>query len=313
MASYRIKQAAELLGVSDDTVRRWADSGRLRTTTEGSRQVVDGEELARLAQELAETGEHHEPGPGRPGLGAQPVRRPGHPGRARHRDGAGRDPGRPAPGRLADEPRGRRRARARARACWPSPPSSPPTSSSSSRRSHDERHDWPAPSPSRRWRLALPLAGVRQRRRQRRREEGRHPPRLRRGLADRVVHRRSASSSRRTTRAPRSTSTSGRAPGWPSRSGSGAPADVFASASPSNMDTVVQGGDAEDPKDFATNCVEIAVPPDNPAGITALADLAKPGVKVAVCQPQVPVRQGGRRGVRQRRAHREAGRPRRST
>ena len=63
MASYRIKQAAELLGVSDDTVRRWGESGRLRTTTEGSRQVVDGVDLARLAQEIAETGDHPEPGP----------------------------------------------------------------------------------------------------------------------------------------------------------------------------------------------------------------------------------------------------------
>ena len=42
MATYRIKHAAELLGVSDDTVRRWAESGRLSTTTEDSRQVVDG-------------------------------------------------------------------------------------------------------------------------------------------------------------------------------------------------------------------------------------------------------------------------------
>ena len=58
MATYRIKQAAELLGVSDDTVRRWAESGRLTTTTEGSRQVVDGAELAALAQELAGSGEH---------------------------------------------------------------------------------------------------------------------------------------------------------------------------------------------------------------------------------------------------------------
>ena len=63
MATYRIKQAAELLGVSDDTVRRWADSGRLRTATQGSRQVVDGEDLARFAQELAHSAEHHEPGP----------------------------------------------------------------------------------------------------------------------------------------------------------------------------------------------------------------------------------------------------------
>ena len=47
-------------------------------------------------------------------------------------------------------------------------------------------------------------------------------------------------------------------------------------------------GDAEDPKDFATNSMEIAVPPDNPAQITALGDLAGQGVKVALCQPQVP-------------------------
>jgi molybdopterin-binding protein len=63
MATYRIRQAADLLGVSDDTVRRWADSGRLRTTTQGARQVVDGTELATLAQELAEGGERPEPGP----------------------------------------------------------------------------------------------------------------------------------------------------------------------------------------------------------------------------------------------------------
>jgi molybdate transport system substrate-binding protein len=70
--------------------------------------------------------------------------------------------------------------------------------------------------------------------------------------------------------------------------GSGAPADVFASASPANMDTVVQGGDAKDPKDFATNSMEIALPPDNPGKVARLSDLAKPGVKVALCQAQVP-------------------------
>lgn len=63
MATYRIRQAADLLGVSDDTVRRWAESGRLHTTTEGSRQVVEGEELAVLAQEIAESGERPDPGP----------------------------------------------------------------------------------------------------------------------------------------------------------------------------------------------------------------------------------------------------------
>jgi molybdopterin-binding protein len=63
VSTYRIKQAAELLGVSDDTVRRWAESGRLSTTTENSRQVVDGEQLAHLAQELAESGERPETGP----------------------------------------------------------------------------------------------------------------------------------------------------------------------------------------------------------------------------------------------------------
>jgi molybdate transport system substrate-binding protein len=70
--------------------------------------------------------------------------------------------------------------------------------------------------------------------------------------------------------------------------GSDAPADVFASASPGNMETVVQAGDAEDPKDFATNSLEIATPPDDPGGIASLDDLAEPGVKVAVCQAQVP-------------------------
>jgi molybdate transport system substrate-binding protein len=69
---------------------------------------------------------------------------------------------------------------------------------------------------------------------------------------------------------------------------SGAPADVFASASPTTMDTVVQGGDAEAPRDFATNRMEIAVPSDNPAKVAGLADLARPSVKVALCQAQVP-------------------------
>jgi molybdate transport system substrate-binding protein len=68
----------------------------------------------------------------------------------------------------------------------------------------------------------------------------------------------------------------------------GAPADVFASASGKNMDSVVKSGDAADPTTFVKNVMEIAVPPANPGGVTALADLAKPGLKLAICQEQVP-------------------------
>ncbi len=54
MPSYKIGQAADLLGVSTDTVRRWADAGRLSTVrTEGGHRLVDGEQLAALAVEVA--------------------------------------------------------------------------------------------------------------------------------------------------------------------------------------------------------------------------------------------------------------------
>ncbi len=54
VASFRMGQAAELLGVSTDTLRRWADAGRLETTrTAGGRRVVDGVALAELARTLA--------------------------------------------------------------------------------------------------------------------------------------------------------------------------------------------------------------------------------------------------------------------
>ncbi|MEE2768608.1 MAG: MerR family DNA-binding transcriptional regulator [Actinomycetota bacterium] len=56
MHMFRMGEAAQLLGVSPDTVRRWADAGRLSTErTDGGHRLVDGVELARLAQELAET------------------------------------------------------------------------------------------------------------------------------------------------------------------------------------------------------------------------------------------------------------------
>ena len=66
----------------------------------------------------------------------------------------------------------------------------------------------------------------------------------------------------------------------------GAPADVFATASTKTMDTV--GAKITDRTNFASNTMEIAVPPTNPAHITGLADLAKKDVKVAVCQAEVP-------------------------
>jgi molybdate transport system substrate-binding protein len=69
----------------------------------------------------------------------------------------------------------------------------------------------------------------------------------------------------------------------------GAPADVFASAAPANMKTVTDAGNGDGtPATFVKNQLVIAVPKGNPKGVTALADLTKPGVKVALCAEQVP-------------------------
>ena len=57
-ASYRIAEAAALLGVSDDTVRRWIDAGRLTASRHGGGPtVVDGAQLARVASELRDAPE----------------------------------------------------------------------------------------------------------------------------------------------------------------------------------------------------------------------------------------------------------------
>ncbi|WP_242658993.1 molybdate ABC transporter substrate-binding protein [Thermostaphylospora chromogena] len=66
----------------------------------------------------------------------------------------------------------------------------------------------------------------------------------------------------------------------------GAPADVFAAAAPEPMAKVPSA--AGYPKTFARNRLAIAVPPDNPAGVRKLADLARPKVKVALCAEQAP-------------------------
>ncbi|MEU6280221.1 helix-turn-helix transcriptional regulator [Streptomyces sp. NPDC047028] len=54
MPSYSIGQAARLLGVSSETVRRWADSGRLRMDRQGpGNRAIDGASLTAFAKERA--------------------------------------------------------------------------------------------------------------------------------------------------------------------------------------------------------------------------------------------------------------------
>lgn len=69
----------------------------------------------------------------------------------------------------------------------------------------------------------------------------------------------------------------------------GAPADVFASANTSQMDVVIDAGNAEgDPTIFVENVLQIAVSAGNPAGITGIADFANPDLTLAICAPEVP-------------------------
>jgi molybdate transport system substrate-binding protein len=67
-----------------------------------------------------------------------------------------------------------------------------------------------------------------------------------------------------------------------------APADVFASAAPGPMQTVLRAGRAGGAEPFATNVLEIAVARGNPRHITGLADLGDQRLKVALCDPAVP-------------------------
>jgi len=69
----------------------------------------------------------------------------------------------------------------------------------------------------------------------------------------------------------------------------GAPADVFASAAPRNMQAVTDAGNGDGTATtFVKNQLVIAVAKGNPKGITGLSDLTKSGVKVALCAPEVP-------------------------
>ncbi len=69
----------------------------------------------------------------------------------------------------------------------------------------------------------------------------------------------------------------------------GAPADVFASADEPNMNKVVDAGlnDGE-PQAFAGNVLEVALPESNPGQVTGLESFAEPGLKLAVCDLEVP-------------------------
>jgi len=70
---------------------------------------------------------------------------------------------------------------------------------------------------------------------------------------------------------------------------SGAPADVFASADEANMEKLTTDDlQGSDPELFATNTLEIATPPDNPADVQSLEDLADPDINLVICAPEVP-------------------------
>jgi molybdopterin-binding protein len=64
VSAFRISDAAQLLGVSDDTLRRWVDAGRLAAgDDEVGRRVIEGPELARFARERADSAVSLDTGP----------------------------------------------------------------------------------------------------------------------------------------------------------------------------------------------------------------------------------------------------------
>jgi molybdate transport system substrate-binding protein len=68
----------------------------------------------------------------------------------------------------------------------------------------------------------------------------------------------------------------------------GAPADVFAAASPKQPAALLAKGLVDKPVEFATNTLVLIVPKSNPARITSVADITKPGVKLVICNATVP-------------------------
>jgi molybdate transport system substrate-binding protein len=68
----------------------------------------------------------------------------------------------------------------------------------------------------------------------------------------------------------------------------GAPADVFAAASPKQPAALYAKGLVDKPQEFATNTLVLIVPNDNPAHITSAGDITRPGVKLVICNATVP-------------------------
>lgn len=71
----------------------------------------------------------------------------------------------------------------------------------------------------------------------------------------------------------------------------GAQADIFASANANQMDALVEGNyiAADTPKIFLNNQLVVILPPENPAGLSSLADLANSGLKIILAAQEVPV------------------------
>jgi molybdate transport system substrate-binding protein len=67
----------------------------------------------------------------------------------------------------------------------------------------------------------------------------------------------------------------------------GAPVDVFASANDAQMQLVIHAGDAEGASVFATNQLVVAVPPGSP--VMTFEDLARPGIRLVLAAPDVPI------------------------
>jgi molybdate transport system substrate-binding protein len=68
----------------------------------------------------------------------------------------------------------------------------------------------------------------------------------------------------------------------------GAPADVFAAASSKQPAALLAKGLVDKPVEFATNKLVLIVPKDNPAHITSVSDITRPGVKLVICDATVP-------------------------